>query len=138
MSDFLRSVNQTKLDTKLLIEASEQSGMSGEEESDSFTGSIISVIQLLEAKGFVGKKRQDLLLAIQFRLTALAYVLESGVAESGGFSFEDHGDGGTFIHEVMFKAAAFVPLIEVNEQARFDRDEFFREVLRISDVSGKA
>ncbi len=138
MSDFLRQVNKTKLDPELLIEASEQSARPDKDEGDGFTDSTISVIQLLETKGFVGKKRQNLLLAIQFRLTALAHILESGAEEANGFSFKDRGDGGTFVHEVMFNAAASVPLVELDEQPRFDRNVFFQEVLRLTDASGRS
>lgn len=135
--DYVDRVNKTTLDPALLIEAS---GLHPDSSTDhfDFTDATIATTELLAQKGIQGRLRQDFLLAIQFRMTALAAILESGAPEANGFSFRDQKSGAVFINDTLFKAAACVPLIERDNQAHFDRRVFFEEVLRISETSGGA
>lgn len=92
---------------------------------------------MLDLKGLGAKKRADLVLAIDFRLTALARLLQAHQVR--GWTLPANDEGTDFIHRDLLCAAAEEPVIEDSDgQAGFDPESFRARVLRLSEAKGEA
>jgi hypothetical protein len=81
------------------------------------------------------EQRGDLAMAINFRLMALARLMEKG----GGRGWTAPGkEGCTFVHEELVQAAAEEPMIEVESQITFDPESFHRRLLALAEPHGEA
>lgn len=134
----IENVNGTNLDPALLIEASRVHAELPQSSRADMAACTIAFIEMLREWGFEGKEARNLLLAINFRMEALSYLLLQGHREVKGWSFDGSGPEMVFVEEELVRTAADEPLIEVDGQARFDPDSFFKRLLRISSHIGEA
>jgi hypothetical protein len=73
---FLERVNRTPVSPTLLGEAMELHANMAPEDRPVFEARAIQLFEFLKDKGFTGRRRSDLVLAINFRLTALARLVQ--------------------------------------------------------------
>ena len=136
MTDVLNRVNQTKLAAELLGDAAEMHAGLPADDRNSFEGRAISLFKMLDRRG-LGRKRADLAIAIDFRLTALARLLQD--RQVRGWTLPAGHDGADFVHPDLIRAAAEEPVIEdANGQPAFDPESFRNRVLRLTGTQGKA
>jgi len=133
--DYLVRANKTKVTGKLLGEVMKMYASMPSEDRRSMEARTIRLIQFLDAKG-LSKKRADLLIAIDFRLMALARFEKD--EKLPGFTMPADEAGAEFIHIDALKAVAEEPLIEVDSQVAFDRDSFRRRVLEKATARGRS
>jgi hypothetical protein len=136
MTDVLNRVNQTKLAAELLGDAAEMHAGLPADDRSSFEGRAISLFKMLDRRG-LGRKRADLAIAIDFRLTALARLLQD--RQVRGWTLPAGHDGADFVHPDLIRAAAEEPVIEdANGQPAFDPESFRNRVLRLTETRGEA
>jgi hypothetical protein len=136
MTDVLNRVNQTKLAAELLGDAAEMHAGLPADDRGSFEGRAISLFKMLDRRG-LGRKRADLAIAIDFRLTALSRLLQD--RQVRGWTLPAGHDGADFVHPDLIRAAAEEPVIEdANGQPAFDPESFRNRVLRLTGTQGKA
>jgi hypothetical protein len=136
MTDVLNRVNQTKLAAELLGDAAEMHAGLPATDRSSFEGRAISLFKMLDRRG-LGRKRADLAIAIDFRLTALARLLQD--RQVHGWTLPAGHDGADFVHPDLIRAAAEEPVIEdANGQPAFDPKRFRDRVLRLTGAQGEA
>lgn len=137
--DFIKTVNETTLEPKLLIEANRVHSELPEEDRSDMAAYTIAFIKLVrEEWGYQGREAQDVLLAINFRMEALSHLMVEGHREVKGWVLDSSEEGMVFANEELFLVAAKEPLIPVNEQARFDPNSFFQRLLKITEQEGQA
>ena len=110
MSEFLDTINRTKVPPDLLAEVMARYAGMVPSERGSFEARALELIQLLDAKGFSEERKADLLLAIQFRMEALAHCALDSAAE--GWTLPGMETGQVLMHADLIKAAAEMPLVE--------------------------
>jgi hypothetical protein len=136
MTDVSNRVNQTKLAAELLADAAEMHTGLPADDRRSFEGRAISLFKMLDRKG-LGAQRADLAIAIDFRLSALARLLQD--RQVRGWTLPGGEDGADFIHHDLIRAAAEEPVIEdANGQPAFDPESFRNRVLRLTGAQGEA
>lgn len=134
--DFLKKVNRTPVTSDLLADALELHASMVPEDRDVYEARMFKLFQYLDDKG-LQKKRGELAMAIDFRLTALAR-LQSDQALRG-WTLPGTEAGMDYIHADLLKAAADEPVIEDEQkQAAFDVESFRRRVLGIAETRGQA
>ena len=114
----IEQVKRTKValkDIRTFVEATE----SDPPEDRSFEHTIMRLVEL-----FPGTKNADKRMAISFRMTALALLLENGTND--GISFIKRSDGSVSLNDSIFAAVAESPLIENDNQLIFDPADLFR------------
>jgi hypothetical protein len=86
-----------------------------------------------------GEQKPETILAIDYRLRALAKMISEGEGKPWTFAIIEDG-GGHMVNEALFKAAARAPLFEAETvaQVSFDRDQFLRIALEESETDGEA
>lgn len=94
------------------------------------------MFELLNARGFRGRRRAEMSIALEFRLTALALL----TAAQGGRGFTRPGSetGLDWVHADLVRCAAEEPLVEREDQAVFDVDSFQRRLLAVTEMQGQA
>ena len=92
--------------------------------------------KMLHEKDLPGEDEPELVLAISFRLQALARVGLQGHPQLRGWSMPGHEPGMVFAHRELFEAAAAEPLVEVEGKAVFEPKSFFRRLLELSEEHG--
>ena len=107
------------------------------EDRTSFEARAFRIFELLNERGYRGKKRGTLSIAIDFRATALARLIESrggrGLTRSGSEAGMD------WVHVDFVRCAAEEPLVEDHaQQPAFDADRFEQRLLSLCEVQGKA
>ena len=136
MSDFIMQVNAVSVPVDLLIEANQiHTDLPPEDRSDMAVW-VVAWIQMLESKPYTEAHRSDLLLALHFRMTALASLELAQHAEMAGWSMPGDKDGMVFAHYELFQAAAAHPVVEIDNQAAFEPDSFFQRLLSITETKG--
>lgn len=110
MSEFLDRINRTRVPPDLLAEVMARYAAMAPSERGALEARAFEVIQLLEAKGFRQNLKADLLLAIQFRMEALAHCALDSAAE--GWTLPGMETGQVLMHADLIKAAAETPLVE--------------------------
>ena len=136
MSNYLRKVNKTKVDPALLGEVMEMHANMPAEDRTSFEARTFRIIEMLNARGLQAE-RATMLLAIDFRLTALARLIDA----RGGRGFTRPGSevGMDWVHADLVRCAAEEPIIEDEaKQPAFDPDRFEQRLLAICEPLGKA
>ncbi|MGN6311832.1 MAG: hypothetical protein ACTHNN_20015 [Xanthobacteraceae bacterium] len=85
-----------------------------------------------------GEQKPEIILAIDYRLRALAKIISEGEGQPWAFAITE--DKGHMVNEALFKAAARAPLFEAETvgQVAFDRDQFLRIALEESETDGEA
>lgn len=93
----------------------------------------ISLIRALHKE-----QRPELILAIDYRLRALAKLISDGEGKPWTYAVKD--DGEHMVNEALFRAAARAPLFEAKTvgQVAFDRDTFMKIALEESETDGQA
>jgi hypothetical protein len=130
----LRDANKTKVDPELIGEVLKAVDGLAPEDRD-FEGTTITIIRLVSELGLPERERMDLSLAINFRMMALARLMEKGGGR--GWTFPG-GEGCTYLHEELIRAAAEEPMILVNDEVTFDADSFHRRLLALAEMHGEA
>ncbi len=74
--------------------------------------------------------------AVLLRMQALARLLEEEGAP--GWTLPKQPDGAIPTQEWVFAAAAVQPLIEINNDAQFEREPFLDKVLKLAESEGNA
>ncbi|WP_330085281.1 hypothetical protein [Methylocystis iwaonis] len=133
----LERANRTPVSPNLLGDAMEAiAGMSPENRSI-FEARTLRLIQLLANKGLTERRRADLVMALSFRLEALAHLVDGDHVK--GWTLPGQADGATYLHADILKAAVKEPLIESAEGSpTFDAPAFGRRVLEIAKAKGRA
>jgi hypothetical protein len=132
--NLLKRANQTKVDPKLIGEILEAVADLPVGQRD-FEGTTIEIVKRVGGLGLPDRERGDLAMAINFRLMALARLMEKG----GGRGWTMPGNEGcTFVHEELVQAAAEEPMIEVDAQITFDPESFHRRLLALAEPHGEA
>lgn len=133
----LKRVNRTPVSPTLLGEAMELHSNMPAEDRPVFEARAFELFRFLTDKGFEGTRLSDLALAINFRLTALAHLVQGDQVR--GWTLPGDTGGQTLLHVDVLKAAAKEPLFENTEgQAVFDAPAFAQHVLRVSAARGRA
>jgi hypothetical protein len=102
----------------------------------SFEVRTIRTFQMLDEKG-LHDERADLAIAIEFRLAAMARVLEAG--QANGWTLPSAEAGAELVHPSLVRGAAEEPLIEdASGGASFNPESFRRRVLAITQPKGTA
>jgi hypothetical protein len=93
----------------------------------------VSLVRVLHKE-----QKPEVILAVSYRLGALAKLISEGEGKPWTFAVAD--DGGHMVNEALFKAAARAPLFEAKTvgAVSFDRDEFMKIALEESETDGKA
>lgn len=136
--NIIEQINQTKMPAELLIEANEAHAELIKDDRRDKIARTVAFMRLLDEMNFTEKRRQNLLLAIEFRLSALARLGLVECPEVKAWSLPGDEPGMMYAPADLFKAAAVEPLIEADEQACFDRDSFFRRLLSLTEQHGNA
>ena len=84
------------------------------------------------------KQKPEIIIAIDYRLRALAKLIADGEGKPWTFALTE--DGGHMVNEALFKAAARAPLFEAKTvgQVAFDLAEFMKIALEESETDGEA
>jgi hypothetical protein len=136
MSSLIHRVNKTKVEPDLLAEMMEMHAGMSAKDRPIFEARAFRMFELLNKRGFRGKRRADLSLAIDFRLTALARLTD---AQGGrGFTRPGNEHGMDWIHTDLVRCAAEEPLSEQDDQPTFDIDSFEQRLLAITEMQGEA
>ena len=106
-----------------------------EEDRRDVTAQMLRVIRYLDDAG-TGDGRAALGLAINFRIRALARLTADGGLQ--GFRYPGAAEGMDWLHTDVVRAAAEVPLREVDDDAVFDPAEFHNHLLKIAATAGNA
>lgn len=137
MSNYLETVNRTKVSAELLGEVLKMHADMPAKDRPVFEVRAIRLFEFLDNKGLGGKDRKMLAVAIDFRVTALARLQKD--AGLRAWSMPGQEPGVVSISFDMLRAAADEPLVEdAAGQAAFDLDSFKRRLLAITDADGRA
>jgi hypothetical protein len=132
--NLLKRANETKVDPQLMGEILEAVADLPADDRD-FEGTTIEIVKRVHELDLPDEQRGDLAMAINFRLMALARLMEKG----GGRGWTAPGkEGCTFVHEELVQAAAEEPMIEVESQITFDPESFHRRLLALAEPHGEA
>lgn len=137
MSDVLKTVNKTKIEPNLLGDVMQMHADMPPEDRSSFEARAFRIFDLLNGRGYRGKKRAALSVAIDFRLTALARLID---ARGGrGFTMPGREEGMDWVHADLVRCAAEEPVVEDEaRQPAFDADRFEQRLLAICETQGEA
>ncbi len=135
MSGFLKRANDAPLTPELLAGAMEAIADMPDLDRRDMTARMLRVIRFLD-EAEVGDARQDLGLAINFRLEALARLTAEGGLR--GFRYAGVEKGSDWLHADVVRAATEVPLHERDDGAVFDAAEFHDRLLAIAQTLGNA
>lgn len=134
---YLRRVNRTRVSSTILAEAMERHSNMPAEDRGVFEAFAFELFRFLTEKGFQGNRHSDLAIAINFRLTALARLVQGDQVR--GWTLPGDTEGMTYLHADVMKAAAKEPLVEDdNGQAVFDGPAFAQHVLSVAAARGRA
>ncbi|WP_156652628.1 hypothetical protein [Methylobacterium sp. Leaf86] len=121
----------------LLAEAMERHSNMPPEDRGVFEAIAFELFRFLTEKGFEGSRHGDLAMAINFRLTALARLVQGDQVR--GWTLPGDTEGLTYLHADVLKAAAKEPLVEDDKgQAAFDGPAFAQHVLSLAAARGRA
>jgi len=138
MSDYLKRVSRTKITPALLLDVIRMHSEMPVEDRPVLEARMVRIFQLLDEKGVKGNQRADMSIAIQFRLEALARLIQTDATRGWTMPGKEEV-GATSIDTDLLTAAALERLIEGPDgQAAFDPDSFQKRVLHISEVRGNA
>jgi hypothetical protein len=137
MVRFIDKVNRTRVSADLLVEVLQMHAAMTPEDRPVFEARSFRFFELLKSKGVRTHKITALMIAIDFRLTALARRERDAVLR--GWSMPGGEPGAVSISGDAVKAAAEGQLIEnAEKQAAFDAESFRRRVLSIAKPDGSA
>lgn len=137
MSECLDRINRTKVPPELLAEVMARYAAMVPSERGSFEARALELIQLLDAKGFSEERKADLLLAIQFRMEALAHCALDSAAQ--GWSMSGMESGQVLLHPDLVNAATEVPLVEDHlKRVVFDYASLKEQALLLVRPDGRA
>ena len=132
--NLLERANKTKVEPELMEDILKAVAELPADDRD-FEGTTIEIVKRVGALELTDRKRGDLAMAINFRLMALARLMEHG----GGRGWTAPGkDGCTFVHDELVRTAAEEPMIEVDGELQFDGDSFHRRLLALAAMHGEA
>ncbi|QIQ86834.1 hypothetical protein [Erythrobacter sp.] len=134
MSKFSDKINAIEVDPEILEEVLGRISELAPEDRG-FVGSSITAVHVVNDLGLPDGERQDMCLALNFRLRALAKL----ISENGAAGWTMPGaDGATFIHQEVIERAASQPLCEEGEDLFFDPEEFSAGLLLNTEIGGSA
>lgn len=137
MSEFLDRINRTKVPPDLLAEIMARYAAMAPSQRGSFEARALELVQLLDAKGFGEERKSDLLLAIQFRMEALAHCALDSAAQ--GWTLPGMESGQVLLHADLIQAAAEVPLTEDHlKRVVFDYASLRERTLLLVRPDGRA
>jgi len=133
--DFIKRANRTRVTPELLCDVIKAHSEMPAEDRPVLEARMIRIFQLLDEKAPKGN-RGDLSIAIEFRLEALARLIEADATR--GWTMPG-AEGATSIDLDLLTAAAREKLIEGPDgHAAFDPDSFQQRVLRLTEAQGQA
>lgn len=137
MSGFLKTVNKTNVEPGLLGDVMQMHADMPAEDRLSFEARAFRMFDLLNGRGYRVKKRADLSVAIDFRLAALARLID---ARGGrGFTMLGREENMDWVHADLVRCAAEEPVIDDEAyQPAFDADRFEQRLLAICETQGEA
>jgi hypothetical protein len=130
----LRDANKAKVDPQLMEEVLKAVDELPPEDRD-FEGMSITIVRLVSELGLPERDRMKLGLAINFRMMALGRLTQQGGGR--GWTFPG-GEGCTYLHEELIRAAAEEPMVMVDDEVTFDPDSFHRRLLALAEPHGEA
>jgi hypothetical protein len=131
----LARVNRTPISPKLLGEAMELHSEMAANDRPVVDAQIFQLIEFLKDKGFTGRRHSDLVVAINFRLMALARLVQGDHVK--GWTVPCQEKDLTYLHGDVLKAAAMEALIEDEDGfVLFDANTFALRVLELSSPEG--
>lgn len=137
MSEFLEGINRTKVPPDLLAEIMERYAGLAPSQRGSFEARAFELMRLLDAKGISEERKTDLLLAIQFRMEALAHCALDSAAQ--GWIMPGMETGQVLLHPELIKAAAEMPLVEDHlKRVVFDYASLKERALLLVRPDGRA
>ena len=136
MSSFLDRVRNRPIPVDLFKAAVRAISDLPQESRQTMEGRATCIIRLLQEFGVKTRNASDLLTGISFRLEALVRLTDE--PEYRAWSVKTDIPEMDYISEDLVEAAAIEPLVYDDACARFDPKSFFKRVLEISEVSGKA
>lgn len=102
-----------------------------------FEPRAFQLFEFLKRRGFTGRRHSDLALAINFRLTALARLVQGDHVK--GWTLLGREEGLIHLHADVLKVAAKEPLIENPDgTVAFDVSSFTHRILQIAQAKGRA
>ncbi len=94
----------------------------------------LEALMYLIARNFKGEPAKAG--AVLLRMQALVQLLN--VEGVSGWTLPKQADGAIPVQEAVFEAAAVQPLVEIENDARFDRQLFLDKVLELAESEGNA
>jgi hypothetical protein len=104
-------------------------------EDRGFEGSTFAVVKYAAEQKLPQTKRQALVLALNFRLAALARLMDAHPLP--GFT-RPGSDGAEWLHEDVIRCAAEMPLLMIDDDFVFDAVPFREHLLAIATPAGGA
>src|SRR6266851_4917134 len=136
MPNFLKRVNRTKVHPELLREVIEMHSAMEAEDRPVLEARIARIFHLLDEKGLM-KDGGDLSIAIQFRLEALAKLIQKDATR--GWTLPGSQPGVHSIDLDLLAVEAEERLIEgADGQIAFDAASLQKRVLQIAETRGRA
>lgn len=135
VADYLDRVNRTVVSADILREALKMHESMPEDDKAVFEARVIGLCELLDRKDLEEDDRAGLLVAIEFRLRALAHLCRDGVLR--GWSIPGVESDPHFIHADVVQAAAAEPLIENAGEMAFDPAAFRRRMVANAKKRGQ-
>lgn len=127
----LEKANRTQVSPELLGEAMEIYANMPPEDRSVLDARLIRVFDFLRAKGFTGRREADLAAAVNFRLTALARIVQSSLIQ--GRTLSDRGNPIPEQADVLVEAAAKETLVEDDDGCvAFDAGSFERRIVQLA------
>lgn len=132
--EYLRKVSLTAVPAALLADVVQMHAAMPAKDRQVLEVRMIRLFELLKDKGFKGDRHADLALAIDFRLRALADLMQQGGARGWTLPGEP---GCEFISREILDVAATEPLVALGEGGvTFDLDRFRTRMLESGDARG--
>jgi hypothetical protein len=130
----LESINAAPVTASMLAYAMNCIDDLSVEDKISFTARVRAIIPVVEGLGVDGGDNVVVLLAIDYRLQALAALITGGIVSRFGSLDIDKAE----LHAGLLEAAASLPLKNTPPQMSFDPVEVEARVRLISETAGRA
>jgi hypothetical protein len=133
----LKKANRTRVTAKLLAEAMELHTNMPVEDRSVFEAHALRLFEFLKEKGYKSRRHADLAVAINFRLIALARLVQGDHMK--GWTLPGLEEGATYLHADILKVAAKENLVEDSDGSlSFDVQNFALRLLQVAKAKGRA
>jgi len=120
---------------KLLAAAVEAIAKLPERDRNNPASRAVALLHMMDVQQVPSASRGDLLMAIQFRLEALARLQDQPSYRA--WSIKNGSSGRYYVHADLVAAAAGAPLLMTGLVARFEPQSFFKRVIEIAEAGGR-